>query len=154
MNNVLRIYTDASTNSTTGSFMSFVAITEDTHVMSRVYPCDTKNIYEAERAAAIAAIREIPIKPYKQVIIYIDNQSAVYSIRAMCEKKTAPFDKFDNITVEKITAHQTVSNPNKIADMLASAGRCYYDNGVQPRAVYHMQYPSRVAKNTNAESHR
>ena len=154
MNNVLSIYTDASTTPSSGSFMAFVAITEDTHVMSRVYPCETDNIYEAERAAAIAAIKEVPAKPYGQVIIYMDNQAAVYSIRAMCEKKTAPFDKFDNIIVEKITAHQTVSNPNKIADMLASAGRCYYDNGVQPRAVYHMQYPSRVAENSNSESHR
>lgn len=149
MNNTLNIYTDASTVKDK-SYAAFVAITEDTHIMSRVYPCDTDNIYKAEKFAALTALEEIPKKPYKRVIVHMDNQAAVYSLRGMLAKRVPPLDKFDNISIEKIAAHQTYSNPNKIVDMLASAGRCYYDNGLQPRALYHLQYPSRIAENTDA----
>ena len=145
MNNILQIYTDASVYNQK-SYIAFVAITEDTHVMSRVYELDEDNIYEAERQAVIRAISEIPVKPYKCIRVHVDNQAAICSLKAMIAKNTAPFDRFDNIIVEKIEAHQVSSNPNKVADMLASAGRYYYDNGVQPRAMYRLQYPSRVTK--------
>lgn len=151
MSNTLQIFTDASVVKDK-SYISFVAFTEDTHVMSRVYELDETNIYEAEKQAVIAAIREIPQKPYKAVEVYADNQAAICSLRTMVSKGLEPFDRFDNIIIEKITAHQTTSNPNKIADMLASAGRCYYDNGPQPRALYHLQYPSRIATNFDITS--
>lgn len=151
MSNTLQIYTDASVIKEK-SYIAFVAFTEDTHVMSRVYELEEDNIYEAEKQAVITAIREIPQKPYKAVRVYVDNQAAICSLRTMVNKGVEPFDRFDNIIIDKIEAHQTNSNPNKIADMLASAGRCYYDNGSQPRALYHLQYPSRIAANFDITS--
>ena len=153
MSDVLQIYTDACMSSDSNDkhgFASFIAITETTHVMSRVFTIETDSIYVAEKEAACHAVREIEDIGYDCVEIYMDNKAAVFSITDMVKAKKPPFDKFNEIKVIKVKAHQNVNNPNKVADMLSAAGRSlyYYDNGLQPRAMYRLQYPSRVAEIT------
>lgn len=157
MTKILRIYTDACMSSDLSEkkgFASFIAYTETTHIMSRVYAIDTDNIYIAEKEAAILAATEIADDEYERVEIYMDNKAAVFAISNMIKDGKAPFDKFAEVKVIKVKGHQEVTNPNKVADMLSAAGRSmyYYDNGLQSRALYRLQYPSRVAESSASTS--
>lgn len=157
MSETLYIYTDACMSSKSEDkrgFASFLAMTETTHVMSRVFSVETDNIYIAEKEAALRAISEIENDDYSSVEIYMDNKAAVFTISDAIKENKPPFNKFNNIKVIKVEAHQNNNNPNKVADLLAAAGRSlfYYDNGLQPRAMYRLQYPSRVAENSTVTS--
>ena len=153
MTKVLRIYTDACMSSDPSEkkgFASFIAYTETTHIMSRVYAIDTDNIYIAEKEAAILAASEIEDDGYELVEIYMDNKAAVSSISNMIIDGKEPFNKFSEVKVYKVKGHQEITNPNKVADMLSAAGRSmhYYDNGLQSRTLYRLQYPARASESS------
>ena len=140
----LEIYTDGSVKDGR-AYSAFIALTETTHVMSRVYEEDTDNIYEAECRAAIRALTEITNVGYESVSIYLDNKAACSHLNTLVAAGEAPFNKFSNIEIDIIKGHQKNKNPNKVADMLASLGGVLYDRSmVEQRILYYCKFPSKA----------